>query len=132
MWKSNGLLALVLAGVLVSHGAQADELTAGDKAKGEALFGHMCVTCHALTSNRMGPQLGGVYGRKAGAVPEFNYSSAVKASDVTWNSDTLDKWLSGPSKFVPGARMIFVVSDPQKRSDVIAYLKSLSDAENKK
>lgn len=109
---------------LISTTVYADNLP-GDKDSGESLFNHQCSACHSLDSNRVGPKLGDVYGRKSGTVPDFNYSSAVKSANITWNSETLDKWLSGPQQFIPGQRMNFSISDPQKRADIIAYLKSL-------
>jgi len=111
--------------------AQAQDLK-GDKDNGESLFGRHCSVCHSMTANRVGPILSGVYGRKAGTVPEFHYSSAVQASTITWDSKTLDQWLTGPQQLIPGQRMNFSISDPQKRADIIAYLKSESEVSGKK
>ena len=125
MNKTNTLLMLGLVALLVGREARADGLT-GDSANGESLFGRHCSVCHSLTANRVGPILSGVYGRKAGTVPEFHYSSAVQTSNIIWDSKTLDQWLTGPQQFIPGQRMNFSISDPQKRADIIAYLKSES------
>jgi cytochrome c len=118
-------LALALA--LVAGHVHADTL-AGDSSHGESLFDHHCSACHSMTANRVGPILSGVFGRKAGSVPGFNYSKAVQASGITWNADTIDKWLTNPQQLIPGQRMNFNISDPQKRADIIAYLKTASDA----
>lgn len=99
----------------------------GDASHGESLFDHQCTACHSLTANRVGPILSGVYGRKAGTVPDFNYSKAVQSSNVTWDSTSLEKWLTNPRDFIPGQRMNFNISDPQKRADIIAYLKTISE-----
>jgi cytochrome c len=45
---------------------------------------------------------------------------------VTWNAQTLDKWLTDPPAFIPGVNMQAQVSAPQDRQNVIAYLKSIS------
>jgi cytochrome c len=68
----------------------------------------------------------GVYGRKAGSVPDYNYSAGVRASTVIWTEETLDQWLTGPRAFIPGAKMTFHLSQKTDRDDVIAYLKQES------
>jgi cytochrome c len=69
--------------------------------------------------------LAGVYGRKAGMAPGFNYSSAVKGLNVTWDEKTLDEWLQGPAKMARGTKMIYSVPNEKDRQDLIAYLKTL-------
>ncbi len=96
----------------------------GDADKGKGLFQGQCGICHTITSNRVGPMMTGVYGRKAGTVPEYNYSPAMKAATLSWDATTLDQWLENPAKLVPGTKMAIKISDPQKRADIIAYLKS--------
>jgi cytochrome c len=123
MKKTISLPAFALTIFLTSGAAYAD----GDSANGAELFQHHCGACHSLTANRVGPILSGAYGRKAGSVPGFTYSEAVKSSGVTWDSASLDKWLTNPRDFIPGQRMNFSVSDPQKRADIIAYLKKASE-----
>ena len=58
-------------------------------------------------------------------MPGFNFSPALKASGVTWDRQSLDTWLQGPMKMVPGTRMVIGVPDPQRRKDVIDYLETL-------
>jgi cytochrome c len=72
----------------------------------------------------MAPNLYGVVGRKA-ASTAFGYSAALKASGLTWDPATLDRFLTSPMKLVPGTRMLIPVSDPKQRADLIAYLGSL-------
>jgi cytochrome c len=87
-----------------------------------------CAACHNATKDagpKIGPDLWGVYGRKA-ASAKFNYSAALKAQKITWNDATLDKWLTGPMQMVPGTMMSFPgLKDPAKRAEIIAYLKTL-------
>jgi cytochrome c len=73
--------------------------------------------------NGEGPRLSGVYGRKAGSVPGFDYSQGLKNSGLTWNDATLEKWLSGPDSVVPDAKMDFYVPKAGERRDLIAYFK---------
>jgi cytochrome c len=125
MKKLVGLPIFSLMLSLAGGTAYADALL-GDSAHGQELFEHHCVACHSLTTNRVGPVLGGVYGRKAGTATAFNYSTAVQSSNIIWDASTLDQWLTSPQKLVPGQRMNFSISDGQKRADIIAYLKTTS------
>lgn len=99
----------------------------GDAKKGEADF-ITCKTCHALDVNKIGPMLKGVVGRKAGTIAGFTYSVANKNSGITWTEEKLFQYLESPQRVVPGTKMTFAgwPTDPQKRADVIAYLKSNS------
>ncbi len=93
-----------------------------DPHRGQELFGERCAACHALDRNKAGPMLGGVFGRRAGAVPGYNYSPALVASGLTWAKDDLDRWLSNPREFVLGSRMPIKILDSTTRRDIIAYL----------
>ena len=115
--------------VLASAGTLSVPLTAyaeDDAAAGEKIFAH-CAPCHSTKpgENKLGPSLAGVFGRKSGTEPGFNYSSAIKAQNVTWDEANLDAWLQGPGKFVRGTKMIYSVPDEKDRQDVIAFLKTL-------
>jgi cytochrome c len=101
-------------------------LGAGDAARGAIVYESLCAGCHALDENRVGPAHRGVFGRKAGSAPDYDYSSAVASSKVVWSEETLDRWLSGPEKFIPGQKMSITVTDAADRRDVIAYLKAQS------
>lgn len=83
-----------------------------------------CQGCHSLDRNRVGPMHLGLFGRKAGSVPGFNYSKAMQQSGIVWDETTLDRFLENPRTTVPGTRMTYAgVKDPQERADLIAYLK---------
>lgn len=91
---------------------------------GAQAFG-MCTACHTVTKggrNGIGPNLSGLIGRRAGSVPGFSYSAAMKGSGLTWDAKTLDAFLAAPTKKVPGTKMPISVSDPTKRAAIIAYL----------
>lgn len=98
---------------------------AQDATKGQAVF-KKCAQCHAVDGkNKVGPHLDGVIGRKAGTVPGFTYSEAMKAHGP-WDEASLDAYLEDPRKVVKGTKMIFPgIKNPQERKDVIAYLKTL-------
>lgn len=109
-----------------SGAGQSDAPDAGDPSRGQAIFEKRCVGCHALDANREGPKLQGVFGRAAGSISEYAYSSSLKKSNVTWDETTLDKWLTDPDSFIPGNNMDFLVSKPQERKDLIAFLRKSS------
>jgi cytochrome c len=87
-----------------------------------------CAGCHATEAgkNLFGPSLAGVSGRRAGSLPSYTYSPALKSSGLTWNAKTLDRWLTSPRKTVPGTKMPFNgIQDAKSRGQVIAYLLTL-------
>jgi len=121
------ILGLTLAGAAMLAGGPA---WAQDAAKGEQLF-KRCAVCHAVEPNvnKVGPTLHGVVMRPAGAVPDYNYSEAMKASGVTWDDASLDAYLADPKGYIPKNKMAFPgLKNPQDRIDVIAYLKTVSPA----
>jgi cytochrome c len=98
---------------------------AQDVGKGKTVFESRCVGCHSLATNRVGPALGTVIGRKAGSQPGFSYSPALKAAGHVWDAEKLATWLANPQAFVPGAVMPFRLGSEEERKHVAAYLASL-------
>ncbi len=109
--------AIALLVALMPAAAQA-----ADVAHGEVLY-EGCQDCHSLDKNDVGPKHRGVYGRKAGTVPDYEYSDGLKHSGIVWNDVTLDKWLTNPQGVVPDAKMFYHLADPSDRADVIAFLR---------
>jgi cytochrome c len=92
-------------------------------------FTTSCGVCHSVEPNapaRQGPNLNGVFGRKAGSLPDFKYSEALKTSGFVWDEATLDTWITNAQEMRPGVQMMYRQADPAKRALIIAYLKSLS------
>ncbi|HEY6335112.1 MAG TPA: cytochrome c family protein [Alphaproteobacteria bacterium] len=91
----------------------------------------VCQTCHNFAEGKgpkIGPDLYGVVGAKVARSENFQYSDGLKKLGGEWTFDQLNKWLSGPSKLVPGTKMTFAgIKNDQERADVIAYLNTLSD-----
>lgn len=113
-------LAILVVGFPVPRAAQA---ATGDPARGEDIY-HRCLACHALNHNSVGPRHCGLFGRQAGTLKGYSYSTAMKKYGVTWNEETLDHFLENPLKVVPGTKMGYAgVKDAQERADLIAYLK---------
>lgn len=94
----------------------------GDARAGAAAYDASCGGCHSLDANRVGPAHRTVVGRKAGTVPGYTYSPALKKAKIVWTAATLDAWLSDPQKMVPGTRMAFRLTDAKRRADIIAFL----------
>jgi len=95
----------------------------GDARRGEEIYSR-CLACHALAYDRTGPRHCGLFGRRAGGVPGFAYSDAMKRSKIVWNAKTLDRFIADPMKAVPGTAMGYAgVKDARERADLIAYLR---------
>jgi cytochrome c len=127
---------LVLAALVATAAAFAEDTqvtaTTGNAATGQELFmTSACATCHGVVKgddSKVGPNLVGVLGRKAGTTKSLmGPSENMKKYGVTWSVETLDEFLTNPSAKVPGTAMLGILTDPQQRADVIAYLATLKE-----
>lgn len=108
---------IALAGVLLAAApALAQE-------SGEDLFADRCGMCHVAEGKGQGPNLKGVVGRKAGTVPDFAYTAALKNSGIIWTAENIDRFISNPAALVPGTAMPIRVNDAAERTAIISYLK---------
>jgi len=110
------------AALLLTAASSRAAAAAGDADRGETLY-QGCQDCHSLDKNDVGPKHRGVFGRKAGSIADYSYSDGLKQSGLTWDEASLDKWLTDPQAFIPGAKMFYHLSEAQDRADVIAFLK---------
>jgi cytochrome c len=93
---------------------------------GASLFVNQCGTCHVVQHDappRQGPNLAGVYMRKAGTLAGFHYSAGFAQAAFVWDDTHLDAWLSNPQRLIPGAVMLYHQGDPATRRTIIAWLK---------
>ena len=101
----------------------------GDIVNGKARF-TQCAACHTTAQggpNLTGPNLYGVFGRKAGSVDGFAYSDAMKAAGWTWDPARIDTWITNPHAVLATTKMSFPgLKDTKDRIDVIAYLKTVT------
>lgn len=98
--------------------------SAADTAHGKQLFA-ACIACHSETSDSQGPTLKGVAGRKAGALEDFRYSSAMKRADFVWDAASLRDYLHDPQAKVKGNHMPFSgYPNLRDAEDVAAYLET--------
>ncbi|MFV0276131.1 MAG: c-type cytochrome [Parahaliea sp.] len=108
---------------------QAAEPTAlvGDVERGRLVFGP-CRACHypdpAMGHNN-GPNLYRIFGKVAGKQPGFaDYSDTFRNAGFVWTPRLLEVWLANPRGMIPDTTMMSLgVPDPQRRADLIAYLK---------
>lgn len=98
---------------------------AGDAQRGQQAYEARCGGCHSVDADRIGPRHAGVVGRRAGSVPGFAYSDALRRSGLTWDAALLERWLANPDALVPGQRMGYQLADAQARADIVAYLATL-------
>ena len=118
------------AGLTVSAGVTG--AAAQDAQAGEKVY-RACQACHAIDreQNRVGPHLVGLFGREAGSVEGFKYSDAMANADITWNEETLSKYLAAPNQYIPGNRMAYPgVRDEQDLANLIAYLEEETPPES--
>jgi cytochrome c len=118
------VMALVGSITLAATAAHAD----GDAAAGQKLFTQKCGLCHAPLEgkNKVGPSLWGLVGRKAGSLPGYTYSDAMKNANRTWDIATLSDYLVAPRQKIPGVKMVFAgLPQETDRQNLIAYLSTL-------
>jgi cytochrome c len=108
-------------------GSWSTAMAAGDASAGQSVFASHCAVCHSTTpgENKIGPSLAGIVGSKSGSVPGFDFSTAMKDANVTWNHANLDKFLADPVGFVHGTKMFVNLPSQTDRQNVIAYLDTL-------
>jgi cytochrome c len=121
----------LLTALLATPAAYADGVT-GNAANGKELFmANTCPTCHSVIKGdelKIGPNLVGVVGRKAGTTKSLmGPSENLTKYGVIWSAETLDEFLANPNAKAPGTAMVGILTDPQLRADVIAYLSTLKN-----
>jgi len=118
-------LALAQGQVLAQGQATAPAEQSAEFKRGRLLY-IQCRACHDLQPSpveKVGPNLAGIIGRRAGADTDFAYSPALKAAKLVWDKPTLDRWLEKPSALAPGNTMAFAgIANPADRAALILYL----------
>jgi len=121
------LIAVIL--IAVSARAFAQDVDAGEKSF------RKCLPCHAIgegATNKLGPVLNGLEGRKSGTIEGYTYTDANKNSGITWNEASFKEYILDPRAKIPNTKMIFPgIKNEQEQADLWAYLKQF-DAGGKK
>ena len=130
--------AVVATGFLIAAvgSASAQDASKGDATKGKSVF-NQCMACHALDHAVVGPQLGGVIGRKAGSVSGYSYSPLMKAAGdagLVWSEAEITDYLKNPTEYLKAyvtgkgktatgsSKMVFMLANENQRKNVVAYL----------
>jgi cytochrome c len=128
----SGIVHLVLSTLsaseeLVSHNA--------DVTSGRLVFNNVCRTCHSIREgdNRLGPHMRGIIGRKAGSLPNYSYSSAMRGANFVWDEENLDRFIANPDETVPGNNMkpYGGLASAESRGKLIAFLKTLTRGDDR-
>jgi cytochrome c len=122
------LAAIVLAASTAAASAQ-------DVAAGEQSF-KKCLPCHSVgegAKNKVGPELNGLDGRKAGTAEGFNYTEGNKNSGITWNESVFKDYIKDPRAKIPGTKMVFAgIKNEEEVNNLWAYLKQFGPNGEKK
>jgi cytochrome c len=124
---ASGMAYLLL---MSSASAQTPAAQGADAAAGQQVFNNACRTCHTVKEgdNRQGPNLYKIVGRKAGSLPGYGYSSAMKEADFVWDAEKLDGFIANPDAIVSGNNMkpFSGLASADDRAKIIAFLQSAS------
>lgn len=128
--KAASVLTATLLVAFAAGTAQAQDASAGEQSFKK------CAPCHAIgpgAKNKVGPELNGLDGRKAGTAPDYSYSEANKNSGITWNKETFEAYITDPRAKIPGTKMIFPgIKNDKERDNLWAYLSQFkADGEKK-
>jgi len=114
---------LIVAAVLIAVSPVSG--VAQDAQKGRTVF-NICLACHTIgpgAQNKIGPELNGLDGRKAGTAANFDYSDANKNSGIVWNESTFEEYIKNPAAKIPETKMIFPgIKNEQQVKDLWAYI----------
>lgn len=99
---------------------------------GKQAFNNSCRTCHSMKEgdNRLGPNLNKIVGRKAGSLPDYSYSSAMKEAGFNWDQDKLTRFMVKPDEVVSGHKMQpYGGISAEEAAKVAAYLQAASGSQ---
>jgi len=111
--------------VVIVLSAEASTALAQDVAAGKTSF-NKCMACHAIgegAKNKVGPELNGLDGRKAGTAPDYTYSDANKNSGITWSESEFKEYIKDPKAKIPCTKMVFAgIKNEKEINDLWAFL----------
>lgn len=102
--------------------------TQGDSTRGKTYYEQECEQCHQrkIGHNRKAPHLLNIYGANAGLLTDYQYTDALKNSQIIWTAEMLDSYIANPKTTIQGTKMLSEpITDVQQRKDIIAYLSTL-------
>ena len=117
----SGLACMLAPPSALPQGSQGMEDDSGQRA-----FNNACRTCHMVREgdNRQGPNLHKIVGRKAGSLPGYAFSSALKGAGFVWDEEKLDQFIANPDHVVPGNSMkpYGGLSSSDDRKKIVTFL----------
>ena len=120
------LLIAALSGMSCLFASPAALAQGADDASGQQAFNNACRTCHMVREgdNRLGPNLHKIIGRKAGSLPGYGFSSAMKEAGFVWDEEKLDRFMANPDEIVPGNNMkpYGGLASDEERKKIVAFL----------
>ena len=121
------IVALSGMAYMLSSSSALPQVSQGKEAASEQqAFNNACRTCHVMREgdNRLGPNLHKIIGRKAGSLPDYNYSSAMKEAGFVWDKEKLDRFIANPDEVVSGNSMkpYSGLASSDDRTKIIAFL----------
>ena len=123
MMRYSALVLATLVGATPALGANASA--------GKAYFHQQCALCHSAQAGdnggAQGPNLNGVFERHAAGDPQFGYTKALQAANLTWDAATLNRFLASPTTVVPGSTMVVAIPKEGDRTNVIAYFQAVKN-----
>ena len=91
-----------------------------------------CIGCHSISkggTNKIGPTLWGVIGRKVGSISDYKYSKAMSGFGKNWDFEAMNNFLIKPKDYIKGNKMAFAgISKEKDRASVILYLNEQGDS----
>jgi cytochrome c len=127
--RSLAALAALALALLAGPAVRASDLdariAAANLKRGQLLF-LVCKGCHDLEAgvpHKVGPNLHGVVGRRAGTSEGFRYSEPLVQSGIVWTPETLDRFIRQPGAMVRGNGMAFAgIANDADRASLIAWM----------
>jgi len=123
-------LMVMLSGTvyMLSSPSSLSQESVSKPASEQQVFNNACRTCHTIKEgdNRLGPNLYKIIGRKAGSLPDYNYSSAMKGAGFVWDEEKLEHFIANPDEVVPGNNMkpYSGLASTDDKTKVMAFLLS--------
>src|SRR5262245_43987396 len=99
------MVRLIIGAVVLA--ASAGPALAQDLSAVEAAF-RKCQPCHDVgeaAKNKLGPELNGLDGKKAGTAEGYAYSDSNKNSGIVWSEASFKEYLKNPQEKMPGTKM---------------------------
>lgn len=120
------IMMVAAAAFLATSVFPTDEAMAGVAAQ------NRCKVCHTFDKGgdaKVGPNLFGIIGRKAGSVDGFKYGSYLKDADFTWDEERIRAWINDSQGVAKAAgkraQMPSQHIKGKKADEVIAFLETL-------